>query len=320
MIKWQCPRIPIAFLPALLALLEILGRPPIAHTRDRLPLQKKNVEIGQPAPVSPEFEGYDKDGKPIYWDPKPRVAPLGGGKYAFKWFGHSGRQLTLIYERPDAVDAVVAASALPLPGGSFRYEYRVRNLESSDLDLGGFMVRILSRGAEALTDSSTTAVNPWRLLKQDFPDGAWVSFQPVREKGLILPGEWAHYALVSPDLPGLADCRAFAGNLTMQGVGEEPPTVLENLYLRNDAWPHGWTIGPDERLAKMSLRERLDYLVEKLPKMLELGWIDNEKVMGWYEMNLKAGKTAEVRARADADFKRKLITSEVLALMTYLTR
>jgi hypothetical protein len=42
--------------------------------------------------------------------------------------------------------------------------------------------------------------------------------------------------------------------------------------------------------------------------------------MGWYEMNLKAGKTAEVRARADADFKRKLITSEVLALMTYLTR
>jgi LEA14-like dessication related protein len=54
--------------------------------------------------------------------------------------------------------------------------------------------------------------------------------------------------------------------------------------------------------------------------MLELGWIENQKVMQWYETNLKAGKVAEVRARAEADFKKNLITSEVLALMTYLTR
>jgi hypothetical protein len=115
-------------------------------------------------------------------------------------------------------------------------------------------------------------------------------------------------------------CRVHAGDLSMEGVGEEPPAVLEDLYLRRDAWPHGWTIGPDERMAKMSLEERLKYLVERLPKMLELGWIENQKVMGWYETNLKAGKAAEVRARAEADFRRNLITSEVLALMTYLTQ
>jgi hypothetical protein len=70
----------------------------------------------------------------------------------------------------------------------------------------------------------------------------------------------------------------------------------------------------------MPLEGRLKYLIEHLPKMLELGWIENQLVMGWYETNLKAGKAAEVRARAQADFQQNLITSEVLALMTYLTR
>ena len=313
-------RIRVVLVLGALTLLSLLGRSSTAQARDRLPLQKKSVEIGQPALVSPELEGYDKNGNPIYWDPRPRVVPLGGGKYMFKWFGHGGRELTLIYQRPDAVDVVVAASALPLPGGSLRYDYRLQNLKTSNLDLGGFMIRLLSRSAEALTTSSTMAVNPWRLLKQDFPDGAWVSFHPVREKGLIMPGEGTRYGLVSPDLPALAECRAFGGNLTMRGAGEEPPTVIESLYLRPDAWPHGYTIGPDERMAKMSLKERSNYLVQHLPQMLELGWIQNKPTMQWYMDNLRAGKTAEVRTRAQKDFEKKLITSEVLALMTYLLR
>jgi hypothetical protein len=106
----------------------------------------------------------------------------------------------------------------------------------------------------------------------------------------------------------------------MKGVGEEPPTVLENLYLGHDAWPHGWTIGPDERLAKMSLKGRRNYLIEHLPKMLELGWIENQAVMQWYKENLRAGKAVEVQAQAQKDFEKDLISSEVLALMTFLLR
>ncbi|MBI1983269.1 MAG: hypothetical protein HYS61_03630, partial [Acidobacteria bacterium] len=82
----------------------------------------------------------------------------------------------------------------------------------------------------------------------------------------------------------------------------------------------GYTIGPDERLAKMGLQGRLNYLIIRLPQMLELGWIENEKVMQWYKENIIAGKTSEVRARAKSDFQKSLITSEVLALMTYLTK
>ena len=75
--------------------------------------------------------------------------------------------------------------------------------------------------------------------------------------------------------------------------------MLEDLYLGRDAWPHGYTIGPDERLGKMSVKERSNYLVQHLPQMLELGWIENQKVMQWYQnWYLKAGKVAEVRARA----------------------
>jgi len=285
---------------------------------ERLPLQKKNIKIGQPAPYAPEAEGYDKKGNPIYWDPKPHVVPLGDGKYAFKWTGHNGRELTLLYQRPDAVDVVVAASALHLPGGSFRYEYQVRNLKSSELDLGGFAVRLLSRRADALSDTSTMAVNPWRLLKQDFQEGAWISFHPRRGQTPIGPGREASLALVSPDPPAIVECQAYGGDLTIKGVGEESPTVLEDLYLRPDAWPHGYTIGPDERISKMSAKTRLEYLTEHLPQMLQLGWIEDKPTMQWYKDNLQAGKTVEVRTRAQKDFERKLITSEVVALVSYL--
>ena len=106
----------------------------------------------------------------------------------------------------------------------------------------------------------------------------------------------------------------------MKGTEEELHPALSNLILRHEAWPHGHTIGPDERLAKLSLQERLQYLSDRLPEMLRLGWMEDQAVMRWYKENLDAGKAGEVRARAQADFKKNLITSEVLALMTHLTR
>jgi hypothetical protein len=290
-----------------------------AEALDRLPLQKRNVEIGQPMPVEKEFEGYDSQGNPIYWDPQPRVVPLGKGKYAFKWFGRKGRELTLIYERPDAVNVIVQASISTSTVHSISYRYKVLVLKTSGLSVTGFVVQTFSQTITPATDSATFTGKMAGFI-EEFAEGSWMSFGPLRGPAAIPPGGQTGFAFLSPDLPGLVSCRAHGGSFMVKGVGEEPPTVLENLYLGHDAWPHGWTIGPDERLAKMSLDERLKYLTDNLPKMLELGWIENPKVMQWYEANLKAGKTSEVRARADADFKRNLITSEVLALMTYLTR
>jgi hypothetical protein len=292
---------------------------PEVEALDRLPLQKKNVEIGQPSHVEKEFEGYDSQGNSIYWDPQPRVVPLGKGKYALKWVGRTGRELTLVYERPDAVDVIVEASTSGSALSRLGYRYKVRALKSSTLPVTGFLVQTFSQTVSPATDS-LTFTGKMATFIEEFAEGSWMSFGPLRGASAILPGRETEFGFVSPDLPGLVACRAHGGSFMVKGAGEEPPTVLENLYLGHDAWPYGWTIGPDERLGKMSLEERLKYLVERLPKMLELGWIENQKVMDWYATNLKAGKAAEVRARAEADFKRNLITSEVLALMTYLTR
>jgi hypothetical protein len=302
-------------------LLGVMGPIPTLQARDRLPLQKKKIEIGQPAPYAPELEGYDKKGNPVYWDPKPHVVPLGDGKYAFKWTGHSGRELTLIYQRPDLVDVAVEASAVAGGGGRLKYRYIVRNLKASKQNLGAFDVQTFSPAAQPETDPSTYATNP-AYRRKDIPpeEGLGIYFAPLSGKRQIGPGAQALFVLTSPDSPGIVRCRAHGDTSMMKGVGEEPPSVLEDLFLGRDAWPQGYTIGPDERLAKMSLKERSSYLVQHLPQMLELGWMENQKVMAWYETSLRAGKAAEVRARAETDSKKNLITSEVLALMTYLTK
>jgi hypothetical protein len=289
---------------------------------ERLPLRKSKIEIGEPASTPPELDGYDARGDPVYWDPKPRVVPQGDGKYAFKWTGHKGQELTVMYTRPDVVDVVVEASLTSAPEASLSYSYLVRNLASSKQNLGGFEVRAFTSALQPQGGKSIFTTNPKHIRDDIVPirDGLWVAFAPIRDQKQIRPGQTEVFVILSPHPPAVVECRATAETLRLKGAGEEMPFVLEQLILGRDAWPRGWTIGPDERLAKMSLDERLNYLTDNLPKMLELGWIENSKVMQWYEANLKAGKTSEVRARAEADFKRNLITSEVLALMTYLTR
>jgi hypothetical protein len=286
---------------------------------DRLPLQKKNVEIGQPAPYAPEVEGYDKKGNPVYWDPKPHVVLLGDGKYPFKWIGHSGRELTLVYQRPDVVDVIVEADLVLTPKNHFGYKYLVRNLKTSKQNLGGFQVQTFSPAAKPEKQPGFYATDPAFRRTQLPPEERFgIYFSPLGEERQIRPGQSVVFELTSPDLPGILQCRAHADTLRMMGVGEEPPAVLEDLYLRRDAWPHGYTIGPDERISKMSAKARLEYLTEHLLQMLQLGWIEDKPTMQWYKDNLQAGKTVEVRTRAQKDFERKLITSEVVALVSCL--
>jgi len=309
----------------LVALVASLLPANIAQTtpvRDRLPLQNKDIEIGQPATYTPELEGYDKKGNPIYWHPKPHVVPLGDGKYAFKWTGHSGRELTLLYQRPDVVDVIVEADVVLTPQNHLSYKYLVQNLKTSKQNLGGFEVRTFSATVKPQSSPSFYATDPAHIRQDIDPirDGLWIRFAPLGSRTQIRPGQTVVFALTSPDPPGILECRAHADTLTMMGVGEEPPGVLEDLYLRRDAWPHGYTIGPDERVAKMTLEQRLKYLVEHLPQMLELGWIEDKATMECYKDKLHAGKAAEARVRAQRDFAKDLITSEVLALITYLTR
>jgi len=292
------------------------------YAATRKPLQKSVKEL--PAPRQPEkvLLGQDDKGEPVYYDLNPRVVPLGGGRYAFKWMGLKGQELTEIYSRPDAIDVVVEAALQKVEDGRHEFNYKVRVLRTSPRDLSGYYVQTFSPTAKAapLFGVRITKGPTHNAVPKEFSFGRWFSFGLISDQRKVTPGQAIELVILAADLPGVVECRANASIVRYSTASEELPDAFLDVIVRHDAWPRGYTIGPDERLAKMSLEGRLKYLVEHLPQMLELGWIENQKVMDWYEANLKAGKAAEVRARAEIDFKRNLITSEVLALMTYLTR
>jgi hypothetical protein len=109
----------------------------------RLPLQKKKIELKSPSswPKSARVDPHTK--KEIPYDPKPRieVADPRAGKYNLKWIGYDGKEKVVVYQRPDCVGVVVAASTAISSSGTFAYEYAVRNLAISGDYLNGFAVQ-----------------------------------------------------------------------------------------------------------------------------------------------------------------------------------
>ena len=308
---------PIRIVTLIIALL-CIGKAFALPPPDRLPLQKTGKKLKSPGPVPEKIARYDEQGNPVYYDPKPRAVSLGDGKFALKWIGSHGKELTVFYQRPDAIDLVVEAITFPVSDRRVGYKYRVRSLTSSKQALEGFAIQNFSSTVNPYSDSIIFAGNMSGKAKE-FQEGDWILFAPFRSQKTVGPGQEIVFELSSPDPPGLVECRA-RGRIELKGFGGEVPEAIIEVLPKHEAWPHGYTIGPDERLAKLSLPERLKYLVERLPEMLRLGWIADRAVMNWYQENLNAGKAAEVRTRAQSDFKKNLITSEVLALMTHLTQ
>src|SRR6266705_2657772 len=115
--------------------------PPKLH---RLPVQKKPIAIEGPKQYEKRMLRYDtRTGQSVYYDPKPNVVLLDekSGRYALKWIGYDGKQKTVVYQRPDRVDAVVSASVSITDSGRFLYVYRIDNLPSSGQRLSDFVVQ-----------------------------------------------------------------------------------------------------------------------------------------------------------------------------------
>jgi hypothetical protein len=108
-------------------------------------------------------------------------------------------------------------------------------------------------------------------------------------------------------------CRASAQTV-VEGADEETPSDLESLMPGFDEYPHGFTIGPVERLKGLSPDERAQYLLERLPQFRKLGWITDEAASR-YEEGLKSGGLSAVAGRAEADLKAEQITSEVYEII-----
>ncbi len=280
---------------------------------ERLPLQKKPIDFKLPAHYEKSYGPPDPGtGISREHDPQPRVVPLGKnpGRYAFEWTALDGTKKRAIYERPDGMDAIVAARVSEASDG-YQYTYRVEVLPTSGVRLGAFMVQCFS---DQVTPTKRKGINVGQMSSRipQFRDGTWIDFAILKGLSNGDPGETVTLSLSAASPPGLVECRMHGGSLVRKG-GHDMPYEFNSLLLGHDYWPHGYTIGPVERLESLSQRDHLAYVAKLLPQLEELGWI-HASVVRWYQQNLKPGIPG-LYQRVEQDLNAGRITTEVFSLL-----
>jgi hypothetical protein len=104
----------------------------------RTPLQKSNPALNAPTTYLKRTRIDRVTGRTSEYDPKPQVVPLdeGAARYGLRWIGYDGQQKTVVYHRPDRIDAVVAASVEVNAAGIYRYTHRVQTTHAVQLAYG----------------------------------------------------------------------------------------------------------------------------------------------------------------------------------------
>jgi hypothetical protein len=294
----------------------------------RLPFQKKKITFESPSTYEKRIVRYNPaTGEPTYYDPKPQVIALDPrtGTYGLRWIGYDGKEKTIIYKRPDLIDAVVKASASRLDERQYAYVYNVESFTSSAQDLLGFAVQNFASDVKPVANNSKRAsalpveinsvlVGEMSNIKE-LGGGNWIGFGILPDlKPAVSPGRSIEFNLSSPAPPGLVECRIYGGLRELKGVGEEPPQELEDVLPGVVAWPSSYTIGPVDSLRGTSQQEQISYLLKVLPQCKHQGWI-TARILGAYEQLLKQKNLQGIFVRAANDLKTDSITTEVFAII-----
>ena len=308
-------------IPILLTIIFALGLgTSSAQKLQRLPLQKKKIEVKSPSSWSKSARIDPRTKKEVPFDPKPRIelADARASKYSLKWIGYDGKEKVVVYQRPDCVDVVVAALAKRSSSGTYEYEYNVRSLATSGDYLHGFAVQNFGPVTSPKRPSIIENVFAGDMIDNPFDSsgGNWIRFAPLPPHPKVQPGQTIRFKLYSSSPPGLVMCRVDGGDHVMKGVGEDMPGELgESLdALGYKAWPSGYTIGPVERLKTLSKPERAKYVLQLLPQFQKLGWM-TAKARQRYENILRREDLEGAYKRAEQDLKAGTITTEVLSIL-----
>ena len=298
-----------------LALFAVILAAQTASGQGRLPFQKQTIVLRSPTTYEKRILHYDaKTGQPVYYDPKPAIVPLEvrSGKYGLRWIGYDGKVKTIIYQRHDAIDAVVSASVSKIASGRYLYTYRILNLPSSGQHLSIFALQTFASDVKPISGGDGY-LGQFSGIRE-MTEGNWIGFGSTNLDEAVTPGRSMELRVVSSAPPGLVECRIAGGRFGMKGVGEEPPEELQAALPGYEAWPKGYTIGPTDYLKPLSSTERVKYLAERLPRFRKLRWMTTA-ALGWYARTLRSNNLDEVFKRADRDLKAGNITSEVFDLI-----
>lgn len=282
---------------------------------ERQPFKRSTVQLRAPTKYL-----MRETGKGTY-DPKPRIVVIDekAGKYEFRWIGYDGKEKVIEYQRYDSLDAVVEARVERIEN-KYVYSYLIRNLPTSPSYVGSFKVQTFSfdiRDERVQTGADLHIGHMSKSIRM-FSDGLWRSFSPLGEENHITPNSTREFKIESVSPPGYVKCYARAGPPDLKGVGEEMPSELEAAMPGYEEYASCVTIGPDERLARMSKDEKVKYLLDNLPKFVEAGWMagDTPKI---YESILKRGDLAGAFEQAKKDLEKEFITSEVFGIIEGMT-
>jgi hypothetical protein len=281
----------------------------------RLPVQKKDITLTAPKTYERRVLSYDeRTREPISYDPRPRVVLLDArsGKYGLKWLGYDGKEKTVIYQRPDRIDAIVRASVTRTPSGGFLYSYGLDNLPSSGQQLSSFGLQTFSSDVRPIKKPSgyVGAMSKNRSMSE----GNWILYGSSYFDPTIGPGKSAEARLESSAPPGLVECSVTGGRFGMKGAGEHMPQELENVLPGYEIWPRGLTLGPHDWLKSATTADKVSYIKKIIPRMRELGWLTASKSR-WYEQNLGGQNLSLILQRVEDDFRSGEITSEVRDLI-----
>jgi len=278
----------------------------------RVPLQRAALAMVSPSTYRMGERLNPKTGQVQTYDPKPRVVTVDAprGLVLLTWIGVDGKTKTITYQRPDAIDVVVRADALHVDSGTLHYTYDLEILRSSGEYLSSFVVQAFAKDLEPVRQ---TALYVGRMNAREFSDGQWTYFG-APESSPLNPGRRIRYQLRSSVGPGLVSCRVAGGPLAHEGAGEEMPAELSALLPGYKAWPQGYTIGPDDRLASLSPAQRALKLLEWLPEFERLGWMTAER-RRHYNAGVRGGDLRALATEAEADLRAERITTEVRAIL-----
>ncbi|MCB1024719.1 MAG: hypothetical protein KDB79_10035 [Acidobacteria bacterium] len=279
---------------------------------ERRPFQKSSYLIRQP--VEKSFRA-DEKGNDI--DVKARVVEVDKktGKYEFRWLGVDGKEKIVEYQRHDSIDAIVRAEVEAAADGKYIYSYDFRVLPESPTFLSAFTVQTFANDIEPVKLDKKLFIFGSMKFNPMFNVGVWWDWGFIGdEKKRIQAGDSAKFKLVSLSPPGIVDCKVTGGALGTKGVGEDIPGPLEDQIpiFQDLAW--GYTIAPDKRLLKFSEKEKIEYLLENLPKIRKAGWISDETEQ-WYQQILKNSDLDRLFEIAKRDLEERHIANEVFHII-----
>ncbi len=224
----------------------------------------------------------------------------------------------VIYQREDAIDALVEAKIEKDSGGGLTYKYLIKNLPDSPTYVRTFVIQTRSPDVKLVRMDDVYEGDMSNNVK-GYMDGFWKGFAILGQTSpTVDAGKSIEFALTSLAPPGLVECKLGGGQGETVGVGEHMPEELDRIVPVN-LWAKSYTIGPIDSLSKLSKPERAKYILDNIPKFVEAGWMsgDTAKI---YQTILERNDLVGALEQAKNDAADAFITSEVLYIIQGLNQ